>query len=204
MKRLTPHTSPLFFCSVIIGLVLVPSIASAHLVTTGMGPVYDGIGHLLLTPEDLVPALAVAIYSGMLGVVAGRRAIFLLPLAWLTGGLAGLFGGSQFSDLLPALSFLVLGSLIAFDLRLPLIGFTLLTVMVGLFHGFSNGVSIEEGAGELGLIGVAVALFVMVTVVSAFIVSLQRTWTRIVVRVSGSWIVAIGMLMIGWFVRGRG
>jgi len=38
-----------------------PSEAAAHLGTTGMGPVYDGIGHFLLTPEDLVPVLALAL-----------------------------------------------------------------------------------------------------------------------------------------------
>jgi hypothetical protein len=49
------------------GLLCCPSNAAAHLVTTGMGPVYDGIGHLLLTPEDLVPALAMALYAGLRG-----------------------------------------------------------------------------------------------------------------------------------------
>lgn len=203
MNKDSVNISPLVFYGVIIPLVLAPSMATAHLVTTGMGPVYDGIGHLLLTPEDLVPALAVALYSGMLGVVAGRRAIFFLPLAWLFGGLVGLFAETQSSALLPALSFLTLGSLIAFDHRLSFPGFTLLTAIVGLVHGFSNGVSLKEGDTELGLIGVAAALFVLVTVVSALIVSLQRPWARIVVRVSGSWIAAIGMLMIGWFIRGR-
>ena len=41
-----------------VGVLLRPSDAAAHLVTTGMGPVYDGIGHLLLTPEDLVALIA--------------------------------------------------------------------------------------------------------------------------------------------------
>ena len=41
--------------------------ARAHLVSTGMGPVYDGIGHLLLTPEDLIPTLALALYGGLRG-----------------------------------------------------------------------------------------------------------------------------------------
>ena len=36
----------------------VSSPAEAHLVTTGLGPVYDGIAHVLLTPEDLVPVVA--------------------------------------------------------------------------------------------------------------------------------------------------
>jgi hypothetical protein len=52
--------------------LLIPSYAAAHLVTTGMGPVYDGIGHLLLTPEDLVPSLAVALYAGLRGKSPGR------------------------------------------------------------------------------------------------------------------------------------
>ena len=69
---------------------LVPSLgnasfANAHLVTTGMGPVYDGIGHFLLTPEDFVPVLALALYAGLRGAVSGRKAMFLLPLAWLIG-----------------------------------------------------------------------------------------------------------------------
>jgi len=40
--------------------------------------------------------------------------------------------------------------------------------------------------------------------VSALIVSLKKPWTRIVVRVAGSWVAAIGMLMFGWMMRGQG
>jgi hypothetical protein len=40
------------------GLLLWPSCASAHLITTGTGPVYDGIGRLVMTHEDLIPVLA--------------------------------------------------------------------------------------------------------------------------------------------------
>ncbi len=67
MKK--PSAKSLFLNSGIAAttIFLIPSVAAAHLVTTGMGPVYDGIGHLLLTPEDLVPAMAVAIYAGLRG-----------------------------------------------------------------------------------------------------------------------------------------
>jgi hypothetical protein len=35
-------------------------------------------------------------------------------------------------------------------------------------------------------------------------VSLERPWTRIAVRVAGSWIVAVGLLYLGWtFGAGR-
>ena len=53
------------------------SLANAHLVTTGMGPVYDGIGHFLLTPEDFVPVLSLALYAGLRGADCGRRALYV-------------------------------------------------------------------------------------------------------------------------------
>ena len=61
-----------------------------------------------------------------------------------------------------------------------------------------------EGAGILGLISIMATLFVIVAIVSAFIVSLKLPWTRIVVRVAGSWVAAMGMLMFGWLMRGQG
>ena len=91
----------------------------AHLVSTGMGPVYDGIDHLLLTPEDLVPVLALGLYAGLRGVVTGRRAMFILPLAWFVGGIAGSALNIVPAFPIPAMSFLVLGGLIAADLFMP-------------------------------------------------------------------------------------
>src|SRR5450755_642373 len=64
--------------------------AEAHLNATGMGPIYDGLMHFLLSPEDLVPALALALLAGLRGAPFGRRAMFTLPAAWLMGSLFGL------------------------------------------------------------------------------------------------------------------
>ncbi len=69
--------------------MLCPSNAEAHLVTTGLGPIYDGIGHLALSPEVWVPVLAVARFAGLRGAAAGRLTLFLLPVAWLVGALVG-------------------------------------------------------------------------------------------------------------------
>jgi len=59
---------------------------------------------------------------------------------------------------------------------------------MGFVHGVLNGVALKESDGILGLIGIMATLFVIVAIVSAFIVSLKKPWTRIVVRVSGSWV----------------
>jgi len=64
---------------VTLGLVASPGPADAHFVTTGLGPVYDGLVHFVLAPEDLVPALALAALAGLRGAAHGRRVLFALP-----------------------------------------------------------------------------------------------------------------------------
>jgi len=41
--------------------------AEAHLVTTGLGPIYDGISHVLMSPDDLVPILAMRSWQASTG-----------------------------------------------------------------------------------------------------------------------------------------
>ena len=196
----------LFYKTLIASFILLiyPSTAAAHLVTTGLGPVYDGIGHLVMTPEDLIPVLALALYAGLRGAKPGRRALFILPVTWFMGGLLGVYmAGLPELPVAPA-SFFILGLLVAADLNLSNRLFTAVVILVGFVHGILNGIALKEGAGVLGLIGIMATLFVIVALVSAFTVSLKKPWTRIVVRVAGSWVAAIGMLMFGWLIRGQG
>jgi hydrogenase/urease accessory protein HupE len=185
----------------IFAAILQPSFASAHLVTTGLGPVYDGIGHLVMTPEDLIPAIALALYAGLRGTAPGRRALFILPLAWFVGGLVGVFvEGIPTLSFAPA-SIFILGVLVAADIKLPNSLFTVVVLVVGFAHGVLNGVALKNGPGILGLIGIMATLFVLVALISALVVSLKKPWMRIVVRVGGSWVAAIGILMFGWMFR---
>jgi hypothetical protein len=48
----------------------------AHLPGIGLGPVYDGIFHLLLSPEDLIPVIALALLAGQSGAGSSRRALW--------------------------------------------------------------------------------------------------------------------------------
>jgi hydrogenase/urease accessory protein HupE len=186
-----------------IALLLCPWRTEAHLVTTGLGPVYDGVGHLLVTPEDLLPVLALALFAGLRGASAGRCVLCVLPIAWLAGGCLGLLVQELPALPIPALWLLILGTLVATDLRLSPAVVTTLAGGLGLMHGSFNGVAMRQaGAGALGLLGIMAALFVLVALVAAYVVSLQRPWTRIVVRVAGSWIAAMGLLMLGWTLRG--
>ena len=180
-------------------LALWPSAAEAHLVTTGLGPVYDGLSHLALTPEDVIPVLALGLFAGLRGASHGRAALFALPAAWLAGGLAGLARPHGVSPAWTTASLLVLGGLVAADLRLSRLATAALAGLVGLFHGFLNGEAMATpGPGGLGLLGIIAALFVLIALASALVVSLRAPWARVAVRVAGSWIVAMGLFMLGW------
>ncbi len=100
-------------------------------------------------------------------------------------------------------SLLVLGGLTAADVRLSSTAMAVLAVIVGLLHGWLNGVGIAGSQREaLGLVGIVGAAFVLVALAAALVVSLRAPWMRIAVRVAGSWVVAIGLLMLGWSLRG--
>lgn len=186
-----------------LAAALWPSTAEAHLVTTGLGPVYDGISHVLMSPDDLLPIVVLGCFAGLNGPQASRRTLFAVTLAWSVGGVAGfVVGGTHLPMALPAASFLVLGGLTAADLRLSPGVVGALAAAVGLLHGWLNGAGIAESQREaLGLVGIVSALFVVVALTAAFVVSLRAPWTRIAVRVGGSWAVAIGLLMLGWMLR---
>jgi urease accessory protein len=191
--------------AVALAITAWPVSAEAHLNSTGMGPVYDGLMHFLTSPEDVAPVLALALLAGLRGAEYGRRAMFVLPAAWLLGGLVGtLVSAARGSAVLSALWVLCLGGLLAADARLSLGGVTVLAVLLGLSHGYLNG----SGMGQLGVavpafLGLASAVFILVALAAALPVPLRAQWARIVVRVAGSWIAASGLLMLGWAVRAR-
>jgi hydrogenase/urease accessory protein HupE len=182
---------------------LLPATSHAHLVNTGLGPFYDGVSHFALTPEDLLPALAMALLAGQGGSRAGRLTLFALPGAWLLGGLAGItFPTISSATALTTVSFLALGGLVAAEARLRPEWVAGLALVVGLLHGTLNGAAMSQAKlGALGLVGIVSTLFVVVALAAAMVVALRAPWTRIAVRVAGSWIVAIGLLLLGWSFR---
>lgn len=192
-------------CALVIGAaLLVPATARAHLVNSGLGPFYDGVSHFALTLEDLLPALALALLAGQRGAATGRAILLALPAAWLLGGFAGLTWPTTSSATgLTTVSFLVLGGLVAAEARLrPALVIGLATGL-GLFHGYLNGSAMAHARlGALGLAGIVTTLAVLVALGAARVVAVRVAWGRIAVRVAGSWIAAIGMLSLGWSLRG--
>jgi urease accessory protein len=193
-------------CSFFAALCLSPQAAHAHLVQTGFGTFYDGVVHLFITPPDLLVAIGLGLLAGLGGAAASRGVVFALPAAWLAGEITGSFFPASITlPWLTTISFGAVGVLVAMYANLPRAVIVTLACGAGLLHGFVNGSTmIAAGTDWLGMLGASVSVFLVITMASALVVSLRAHWAQVAVRVAGSWIAAIGLLMLGWLVRGQG
>jgi len=190
----------------LILLIACPSTAAAHLVTTGLGPFYDGALHLLMSPEDLLGLVAAVALAGLQGAKASRIAVIALAAAWFMFSLISLNLAVGFDfPWLSIFSIIILGVLVAVNPTLPPTVAALLAGLYGALHGLLNGSALAAIDGGLPAIaGVSMTVLIIGLLCSALIVSLKAAWTRVAVRVAGSWIAAVGILMLGWMVRGSG
>jgi urease accessory protein len=193
----------LFWLTVAMARIAAPS-AHAHLINTGFGPFNDGLTHLFVTPEDLLPVIALALLAGLRGPRFGRAVLFALPGAWLVGSAAGFWLAPPITmPVAETIVTIALGALLASDRPLPLASVAYLAILLGLFHGLLNGSELPKTSsfGEISAAGVAAALFVAVSLLAGQASSVRVPWARVAIRVAGSWIVAIGLLMLGWAMR---
>lgn len=179
--------------------------AQAHFVDTGLGPIADGASHFLVSFDDLLPVVALALLAGLGGAGAAKRALVALPAAWLASGAAGFAAGKAF---LPAgttsVSLLALGILVAANRRLSPAIAAVLAAAVGLLHGWLNGAAIAATGHEaLALAGIVAAVIAVSALLALPATRLDAPGARIAIRVAGSWIAAIGLLYLGWTLSGR-
>jgi hydrogenase/urease accessory protein HupE len=206
------ETSTTRYCSaawVAVALCALPGPARAHLAQTGLGPFYDGIAHLFVSPEQLSSLLALALLAGLGGPAHGRAALAALLVAWPVGGVlgmqpgVGLAPGTGASERLAAAVLLLSGGLAAWDLELPVRRLALLVAVLGLVCGAVGGLDIVgAGMGWSGLAGTIVAVWVAATLAIALATAAaSRPLGRRIVRVAGSWLAASGLLWLGWLMR---
>jgi hydrogenase/urease accessory protein HupE len=187
-----------------LGLVLAAATpAQAHLMNSGFGPFYDGLAHPLISPEDLLPAVAMTLLAGLGGARHGRCVLATLPPAWLVGMAAGWAIGLPAAPAwLIAVVTAVIGMLVASDARLPLAAVIAAAAALGTLHGYDNGHDLAATTGGLvAIAGIACSLFAIVSLLAGQTAVLRAQWARLAVRISGSWIAAVGLLMLGWSVR---
>lgn len=202
--RLNPRRHRTALAGTALGLLL-EAPASAHLVSTGLGPVYDSVSHFLLSPEYLAPVLGIALFAGLRGPDHGRWVLFSVTGAWLVGAAVGSAPPPGLApSLLTAGTCLLLGGLVAADLRIPLALTATLAATVGFFDGAMNRAAEGTSSSVPGVLGVCAVVFMLTALTASLILPLRILWLRIAVRVAGSWLAALGLLLVGWAMRYRG
>lgn len=187
--------------ALLLGCVVNPVPAHAHLVSSRFGDFYAGLLHPVTAFENMLPWLALGLLAGLQGGRPVRWLLVVFPLAAFIGALLaplvpGIAGLAPFN----LASFVALGALVA--LARPLAPALLLGLgaLFGLSHGYDNGLALSKG-GSIVLFasGVMTAgyLTIVLTTATTLAIASERAWARIAVRAVGSWIAALGIMMLG-------
>ena len=132
-------------------LALVPTLAHAH---PGHGAATGGIGWGLVHPFTGLDHILAMIAVGLWAVQLGKRALWVLPLSFVSAMAAGAslgIGGLSLPFVEPAIlaSIIVLGALIASATRLPLGASATLVAVAAFFHGQSHGIEMPANASGI-------------------------------------------------------
>jgi hydrogenase/urease accessory protein HupE len=166
--------------------------------------VYDGALHFVLSPDYVAPVVGLALVAGLRGPDHGRWTLFTVVGAWLIGAL---IGAAPPPGLISSLSIagacLLLGILAAADLRMPLVLTVVLAAVVGFFEGAMNATAmgISTSTNLLPAFGALSTAFLLTAFGASLIVPLRILWLRIAARVAGSWLAALGLLLVGWAIH---
>jgi hydrogenase/urease accessory protein HupE len=170
------------------------------LVNSGIGPFYDGLLHLFVSPRDLLFCLGIGLLAGLSGKARARLIILSSAAAWITGALFALQGVTVVWVLASPLLLLGVGVLVATGARLPKVMTVSLTTLATVVHGLLNGAALAP-LGVIGVLGLYSGFLVVVLVIASGVTGFKALWTRTAVRIAGSWIGAVGLLFLGWSLR---
>jgi len=181
-------------------LLLAAGSAFAHSATRGAADFYAGALHALTALEHVLPFLALGILAGQ----QGRKTepvllVFFLALA--AGATAAIWTPPlPYVGLLNIVSAILFGGLVAASWSLPMALCYGIAAVFGLSHGFANGAGmIEQTKPYLFIPGVAFAGLAVTAyglMVTDYLLRRKAGWIHIAVRVAGSWIAAIGILVL--------
>src|SRR3954447_25676121 len=119
-----------------VGLLLASTASHAH---AGVAAA-TGFTHGFLHPVGGLDHVLVMVAVGLFAVHLGGRALWLVPLSFVSmtavGGIVGMAGfGLPFVEIGIALSVIVLGAAVAFSLHLPTVAAMGLVGLFAIFHG---------------------------------------------------------------------
>lgn len=187
-------------------LLSIAADAHAHSSAKGVGDLFAGVLHALSSLEHLLPFAALGLLAGQQGE-RSESALLAFCLALMAGAGAALWMPvPSWVSLFNLFSAVVLGGLVAAAWRLPTAILYLVAIVFGLSHGLVNGAAMIGGGINpylyipgVGLAGLAVTAYGLIAV--DYVLRHKVGWMQIAVRVAGSWVAAIGILVLAFSAR---
>jgi urease accessory protein len=177
-------------------LLCLPVAVAAHPIK-GVGDFYSGMLHPLTALEFLLSWIALALFAGQQGRKTALLALAIFPSALVLGAILGTVVASP--AWLPAMNLVlipILGLAVVLAISFPTPAAVILVALVGLLHGLANGAEITAPVSPWRFIpGLAIIAVLVLAYGIGLVRSAKKPWTRIAVRVAGSWITAAGIMV---------
>lgn len=186
-------------------LLLPATSAKAHIIGARLGDFYAGAAHPLTDLRDVTLWVALGMLAGSLGASKARPLLLLFPFGLAVGVTSAMtLNATSEGALLAAGALVLLGALLALELRIPAVALGGLALVLAAMRGAANAAAIgPETNWLLFVAGLSIAGYIVVTLVSAATLAFRdegddtRAWRRIAIRALGSWLAALGLMMGG-------
>jgi urease accessory protein len=173
-----------------LAILLLPTVAFAH---TGVGET-SGFTHGFSHPISGLDHILAMVMVGVFAYQLGGRALWLVPatfvLVMAVGGALGVAGiNVPFVEVGIALSVIVLGAVVALNVKAPTAVAMGIVALFAIFHGHAHGAEMPEDAGGLAYAAgfmIATAILHIVGISIGFLIGKAgEQYGSVVVRASG-------------------
>lgn len=179
----------------------------AHVVTDGMGVFPAALLHPLVTPAHVLNIVVLGLWLGRQAPLQIKKPLAAFAVSLASGLLTTVLLPKQaLPSLVPTMlgMAMVSAAVVASTRELPMQWRLCWFAAVGLTLGLDSGIDQTDRGFILGeiLTGIFLSFIVFLHAV-AFYLSLlpAQKWSQTAIRIAASWIAAIGLLMMAFFIR---
>jgi len=187
-------------------IVARPARAEAHMTAPGMGDFISGLLHPWMTPTHLIILLALGLWLGQhVPLRLGLPLKVFVPISAVALALTNLHWLAAVPPPVLLAIALAAGAVVALEVRLPAFAAAVILGVAALAIGLDSGV--ESGSPFAifkTLLGTWVSLGIGLVNVGYYVslaTERRKKWISIGVRVAGSWIVAVSLMMLAFALR---
>lgn len=190
--------------TVLVSLTACPSLAQAHSPIEGLGTFYSHVLHPVTVLSHALLLTAVSLMLGQQGRSTARVAIVALGGTFVAGLAIATAGGiNVVREQVMIITALLAGGLVCLDRRVPIAFPVSVAAGTGLAIGLDSGVNMTGLRDTaLAVAGVAVGVLYLAVVVAGLTADVKKQWQRVAIRIGGSWIFAVSILVLALSISG--